>query len=1045
MEYRILGPLEVAVGAQRLDLGAPRQQVVLSCLLLEANRLVTIGRLTEAIYGEDSPTTSRAQVQICISSLRRLFAAHGDPDAIATHSQGYTLRVADGQLDSQSFESLLGQARQAREGRRIEEAVEHYRNGLSLWRGPALDGQESRLVQTAVGRLNERRITANEDCVELELELGRHHELVGELSELVEEHPLRERLRGQLMLALYRSGRQAEALTVYRRARQTMIEELGIEPNESLQQLEYAILTSDESLDSPLGRQPQRREETKEPPAAPHRIVPRLLPTDIADFTGRIKLVEAIRGQLTFAAEDRQRLAVPVIAIVGKPGIGKSTIAVHVSHSVAGRYEDGQLFADLHGGESRPLGSGQVLERFLRALGVPGTAIPEGVEERAEMYRGLLAGRKMLIVLDDARSESQVLPLLPGNPEAAVLITSRSRLAGLPGAIHLDVNVFDSRQSVDLLARIAGVERVQAEQESAVALAELCGHLPLALRIAGARLAARQHWSIDQLVGRLEDETRRLDELKHGDLGIRASISLTYESVSEDARRLFRRLAILEFRHFSGWVAAGLLDIDPADAQDLLDDLADTQLIETTDGGYGVHSQYRFHDLIRVFARERLAAEEAVGDRNAALERVLGGLLFLTGEAHRREYGGDYVQVHSEAPRWPLPKRLVEKLVMAPLPWYERERLTLVAGIRQAAQAGFVELCWDLALSAVTLFESRIYFDDWRETHQIALAAARQAGDRRGQAAMLYSIGSLYIAEQRFGDARRDFEAAAELFQEAGDDLGVALVIRNIAFLDRMSGRLDEAVERYERALAIFRGTGDQVASAYVLHSMAQIRLDCEDLDEAKRLLGEALELSRIGGSRRVEAQVLHRLGETYLRSQEPSLAVEAFDSTLTTVRNIGDPTGEVYALHGLGVAQLRQGELVEAGLTLHRALELADTVGERVAEARIVLGLGELALASDQIEQAIGRFDQALGMFRKIDAPLYEVRVLVMLSEAYGLVGESEAARTVSEEALELVSTMPPAIAARIRAQLAGLLAEGPEQASEAALLLLPITEDGM
>ncbi|GAA2894782.1 BTAD domain-containing putative transcriptional regulator [Streptosporangium fragile] len=1022
MEYRILGPLEVAADAQRLDLGAPRQQVVLACLLLEANRMVTIGRLTDAIYGEDLPSTSRAQVQICISSLRRLFTAHGSPDVIATHPQGYTLRVADGELDAQSFENLIRQARLAKDERRPEEAVEHYRAGLSLWRGPALDGQESRLVQAAVSRLTERRITATEDCVELELELGRHHELVGELGELVEEHPLRERLRGQLMLALYRSGRQAEALTVYRRARQTMIDELGIEPNESLQQLEYAILTSDESLDLPR-RQPQRQEEAvvtaQAPPA--RRTVPRLLPTDIADFTGRIKLVEAIRRQLAFAAEDPQRLAVPVIAVVGKPGIGKSTIAVHVSHSVAGRYEDGQLFANLHGGESHPLGSGQVLERFLRALGVPGTAIPDGVEERAEMYRALLAGRKMLIVLDDARSESQVLPLLPGNSEAAVIITSRGRLAGLPGAVHLDVDLFDSRQSVDLLSRIAGVERVQAERESAAALAELCGHLPLALRIAGARLAARPHWTVDQLVGRLEDETRRLDELKHGDLGIRASISLTYESVSEDARRLFRRLAILEFRHFSGWVAAALLDRDPADAQDLLDDLADTQLIEAVDAGYGVHGQYRFHDLIRVFARERLAAEEAAADRNAALERVLGGLLFLTAEAHRREYGGDYVQVHSDAPRWPLPERLVERLVTAPLPWYERERLTLVAGIRQAAQAGFVELCWDLALSAVTLFESRIYFDDWRETHQVALAAARRAGDRRGQAAMLYSIGSLYIAEQRFGDARRDFEAAAQLFQDAGDELGVALVIRNIAFLDRMSGRLDDAVERYRRALAIFRGTGDQVASAYVLHSMAQIRLDCDDLDEAKRLLVEALELSRTGGSRRVEAQVLHRLGEARLRSGELSLAAEAFDQTLTTVRAVGDPTGEVYALHGLGVARLRAGELDEAAGTLRRALELASTAGERLAEARVVFALGELALASGQTEQAIGRLHQALGLFRTIDAPLYEVRVLVMLSEAYGAVGEPEAARSASEEALQLVGTMPPAVADRVRAQLAG------------------------
>ncbi|MDP9870166.1 MULTISPECIES: AfsR/SARP family transcriptional regulator [Streptosporangium] len=1014
MDFLVLGPLEVTNGDQRLDLGGIRQQTVLAVLLLDANRAVTTGRLMEAIYGDDPPTTSRAQVQICISALRRLFAAQGSADLIATQSQGYAIQADSSRIDSHRFENLLLQARRAREDRSPEEAIKHYRRALALWRGPALDGIESRLVQSAAGRLIEHRITANEDCLQLELDLGRHHELVGELSELVEEYPLRERLRGQLMLALYRSGRQAEALQVYRLARQTMIEELGIEPNERLQQLEYAILTSDESLDLPA--QPVKVAE--EPPArVPH--VPGMLPTDIADFTGRTKQIDDIRQRLTLASGDRSRFAVPIIAIVGKAGIGKTTVAVHSAHSVAEHFPDGQLYADLHGGLSRPTSPMQVLERFLRVLGVPGTALPDGLEERAEMYRALLADRRMLIVLDDAGNESQVLPLLPGNPASAVIITSRSRLAGLAGAIHVDVDVFDSSQSMDLLSRIAGVERVQSEPESAAALAELCGQLPLALRIAGARLLARPHWSIEQLVGRLEDETRRLDELKHGDMGIRASISLTYDSAGEDARRLFRRLAILESQLFSAWISAALLDLPFADAQDLLDDLADAQLVETTGVGRGVHTQYRFHDLIRVFARERLAAEESAGERSAALARVLGGLLFLAEAARRREYGPD-VMIHSDASLWSLPRELVDQLIAVPLAWFERERMILVSGIRQAAQAGFVELCWGLTINAVTFFEARVYLDDWRETHEIALAATRHARDKRGQAAVLHSMGSLAITEQRFDDAQRDFESAVRLFREVSDDRGVAMAIRNIGFLDRMNGRFDEAEAHYEWALTTFRAIGDQVAAAYALHNLAQLRLEFDDFDGAKRLLSEALQLSGNGGSRRMKAQVLNRMGRAHLQSGEPALAARMFDETLTIVRDIGDPTGEAYALYGLGTARLRQGMLAEAEGALRHALMMASTSNQRLAEARVLVGLGELAIASGGPAQAVPYFQQALSLFRRIQVPVHEARTLIMLGDAHLAAGNSAAAHDALAEAHALAEKLDPPVAEQIRAQLA-------------------------
>jgi len=997
VKFRILGPLEIAADSGRLELGGARQQIVIATLLLSANRVVTTDRLLEAIYGEDLPPTARAQAQISISSLRRLLGSHSRDAIIATHPQGYIFQADSEWFDSRQFETLVAAGRAARDASDLDQAVAYYRDALRLWRGPALDGIDSQLVRLAASRLDEQRITINEDRVNLELDLGRHHELVGELAELVGEFPLREQLRGQLMLALYRSDRVAEALQVYRQGRRIMIEELGIEPGERLQLLERAVLIADQSLDAPAG--PVRLRP-------PKRQAPSLLPTDLGDFTGRTEEIGRIYQHLSQAREET-RLSVPIVVLVGKGGVGKTSIAVHAAHGVADHFPDGQLFADLHGGASRPIGAMQVLERFLRALGIPGTHIPDGLDERAEVYRNLLAGRKTLIVLDDAIAESQLLPLLPGGGGAAVIVTSRHRLGGLAGAIHVEVNVFDAEKSVDLLARIAGDARVQAQAQAATAVAAHCGYLPLALRIAGARLSARPQWSVQQLVERLADETGRLDELRHGDMGVRPSISLTYESTPDQAKRLFRLLALLDLPLFSGWLSAALLDMPVTQAEDLLDDLVNAQLIETAGTGSGVHSQYRFHDLIRVFARERLAAEEPAEERKAALQRALGALLYLAEQANRHHYGGDYVGLRSDALRWPLPDRLVDELVADPLSWYDRERIVLVAGVRQAAQVGFVELCWSLAFCAVTLFESRIYLDDWKETHEIALETAQKAHHIRGQAAMLYSIGSLNIAQQRFGPARQVFAAAAQLFKEAGDDQGIALVTRHIAFIDRLAGRLDDATKRYEQALAIFQRTGDQIAAAYVLHGLAQVKLELNEIGRAEELLADALRLSQVAPCGRVEAQVLHRMGEASLLAGKLPTAVGAFELALARTRDLGDPIGEAYALMGVGVAQARLGEFEPARDALQRALELAGTSGEHLAEARALLGLSELHLASGDPVQAVVFSEGAADVFGGMGAALYASRAFTLLSQAHSALGATEAARAASIEAAALTSRL--------------------------------------
>lgn len=997
MKFRILGPLEIVAGSERLELGGTRQQIVIATLLLSANQVVTTDRLLGAIYGEDLPPTSRSQAQIIISATRRLFASYSRDSVISTHARGYVIRVDGGGLDAQQFDELVAEARKAREANRLDQAVACYRDALRLWRGPALDGIDSQLVRMAADRLDEQRIATNEDRIDLELQLGRHHELVGELTELTEEYPLREHLRGQLMLAMYRCDRTAEALQIYRQTRRTMIDELGIEPGDRLQQLEHAILTADPALDLDLHARPVTIQ--------PERVqAPNLLPTDIADFTGREEEIEQVYRHLIPPPTGEQvRLAVPVVVIVGKGGIGKTSLAIHAAHGVAQHFPDGQLYADLHAGSSHPVGPMQVLERFLRALGVAGSYMPEGLDERAEVYRNLLAGKKILIVLDDAVGEEQIAPLIPGNSTAGVMVTSRRRLGGLPGATHVAVSVFDADKSLDLLARIAGDVRVQAQSQAAAEVAAHCGHLPLALRIAGARLSARPHWSVQQLVDRLADETRRLDELRHGDMGIRSSISLTYDGTPEQPRQLFRRLALLELPDFPSWMSAALLDMPLEPAEDLLDDLVNAQLVETVDSESGVDSEYRFHDLIRVFARERLAAEEPAAERRVALERALGALLYLAEQAHRRHYGGDYDRLNSDATRWPLPARLVDRLLADPLSWYDHERAALVSGVRQAAQAGFTELCWSLAFASVTLFEARVYLDDWRETHDIALEATQRAGNIRGQAAMHYSIGELHLVQMRFDPAREEFGAAARLFADAGDDLGIALVTRHVASLDRMCGRLDDATERYEQALAIFQKAGDQVSTAHVLHSLAQVKLELDDYDAAKDLLSDALRLVRAARCPRIEAQVLCRQADAHLLSGELACAVDTFEQALARIRELSDTIGEAYVLRGLGVARLRQGQYGLARDALQRSLELARTVGARMAEARTLLGLSELDLASGDPAQAVVFGQQASDVFCDMGALLYDVRALKLIAEAHAALGDTVAAKAASDRAVAL------------------------------------------
>ncbi|MGI5288135.1 BTAD domain-containing putative transcriptional regulator [Nonomuraea polychroma] len=958
MHFRVLGPLEVECEGRLLRFSRSRERCLIVAILLEPGMAVSLDRLTGLLWEDEPPESARRTVQSHVARVRAVLRAAGAQehgvDLVST-GRGYAFKLPPDAVDVQRLRTLLARADATGDPM---ERVALLRAGLDLWRGRTFDDAPSEWQRVRLcAEIDELRMWATEEWLAALLSLGRHQETLPELARLTPDHPTRERLIELHMRALHQAGRRAEALALYSRAAERLSAELGVQPSPALRRMRDAV-TDDDQDDLPV--QAKRL-----------WVMPAELPAGVDDFTGRDD---------ELAKLDELRVdshAVRVAVITGTAGVGKTALALQWAHAASKDFPDGQLYVNLRGqdGEDklRPL---EVLHRLLHSLGTLPQRMPPTEEEAAGLYRSLMAGKGRLVVLDNAYGAEQVRPLLPGSPMCVVLITSRDRMAELEGARHLSIDVLPTRQAIELLGRVAGQQRTRAEPEAAHEIVRLCGCLPLAVRVAASRLASRPELSLAALAAHLSDEWRRLDHLEVGNVSVRASLALSYCGLGEVTRRLFRLLSAVNVTDFTSWVACALLDAPAAEVERHLDLLVDANLLRISTTDSLGQTRYRFHDLVRLYGVEVTHAEESPRTLQAALERVGGAYLLLAEQAHLRRHGGDYATLHGKAPRWNPGGAAVELVRQDPLGWLETERHALLGIIQQTARADLDELCWDLALTVTTLFETRNSFDDWRESSEHALVATRRTGNRRGEAAMLYSLGSLQVFLSDFATADQLFSAALELFDEVGERHGYALALRNAALYDRVRGRFLEALDRYATALEILRAVRDRYTEAHVLINIAQVLIDQGTLKEAESLLGAAIEIFKAIESRRGEALSLYQLGEVYRRHGNLRASQSAFEAVLAYSREGADPIGEVHGLLGLGDLHLEQGAAASAERAFSEALVRAREIGERFGEARALFALGVLESAREQREAGRLLLEKAAQIFAELRADLWERRV---------------------------------------------------------------------
>jgi DNA-binding SARP family transcriptional activator/tetratricopeptide (TPR) repeat protein len=980
VRFRILGPLEIVEDGRLVDVPAARDRVLLATLLLEPNRVVPVTRLVEAIWGASAPTTARAQLHTCVSRLRRRL-----PDRIRTRSAGYTIAASAEDLDARTFTVLTGEARRAMVAGDLVLARERFRTALGLWRGAALVDVDSRVVQAGATVLEEQHSAAAEDCIDVELRLGHERELVGELTELVERYPLRERLAGQLMTTLSRVGRQVDALAVFRRIRQVLRDELGLEPGPELQKMQRMILSADPALRTPGTTEPAPLLPGMSAQPDTTATVPRSLPRDVPDFAGRHDTLRHLLGAVRVGSDP------VIVAVDGMAGIGKTTLAVHLAHQVAGQYPGGQLFVDLHAHSDRaPLTPGEALRLLLGQLRVDPARVGNDLDSLVALWRSELAGRRVLIVLDNAADAAQVRPLLPGGSASLTVVTSRRRLVGLDGIHPVSLDVLAPEEAVRLLSGTVGT-RIAAEPDSAAEVARLCGYLPLALRLAAARLAHRTSWTVADLAGRLARADPPPVDLAVEGRSASAAFALSYRHLYPPARRMFRLLGLHPGGSFGLPAAAALADVSLADADALLAELVDAHLI-----GEPAAGRFRAHDLLRDYA-SRLSAEDP--ERLDGLRRLLDHYLQATVRAtNGRELSSTRgVFTFAEVARH-LPAFDDDESRQV---WLEAEWPNVVAVAHLADALGwhrhtclFARAVWIFlfrrSMNEVSIdlhtraLRAAVALDDAEleaMTHNYLASALGRSG-RWGEAlehlhrarthpafanSALLNIASVNLLIGRYADVLRLLETALSprLFAELREyqvlyALGVAL---------RMFGRYDECLVVTRRCVANARRRQLDWAVATAIKDLGVLRQRLGQHRHAATLLSRALAATDETIHRAAKAEILSHLGTSLWAVGQPDRALTCLRRAYEEAVRI-DPPITCLTANNLAFGLLAAGEHAEAERIRRVALATAERTDSLYELARAHSGIGDSRHADGDQEGARHHWRQALALFEQMGTP---------------------------------------------------------------------------
>lgn len=1036
VQVRLLGPVDVTVDGTARPVRGLRRKAVLAVLALHRGEVVSSDRLVDIVWGEHPPPTAANTLQSHMSHLRRVL---GDAAAIRAHPPGYVLDLRGGTTDAEVAERLVRQG--ARSGEHPHRA-RLLQDALDLWRGRSLaDVADVAWLAEQGDRLDRLWLEATRALIGIRLELGEHGPLLPDLLRLTREHPYDEQLNAHLMLALYRDGRQADALAAYHRLRRALEENLGINPSQPLRDLETAILRQDPCLDPIL------------PASASARVVlapvPAQLPMAVRPFTGR-------DAELT--ALDKTVGEAGVAVVCGTAGVGKTALAVHWAHRTADAFPDGQLYVNLRGFDpaGATLDTAEAVRGFLDALGVPASRVPLGPDAQAALYRSMLAGRRVLVILDNARDAGQVRPLLPGSAGCHVVVTSRDDLSGLvarDGARRIALDVLDPDGARGLLRALLGDQ--ESESPAAGVLMRQCARLPLALRIAADLAASRPGASLADLVAELAGEHRRLDLLDAGaDEGtaLRAVFSWSERHLSPAATRLFWLVGLHPGPDVSVEGAAALGGADPAETRRTVETLARVHLVQRAGP-----DRWTMHDLLRAFARERATQRLATAERHVALGRLYDHCLVRAAAAmdlafpESRQPGGDH----------PPPPEPAFAGAAEARAWLDRERLTLVA-LAQTATDDLSDYAVGIAGTLGRYLTVGYHNDDAFAVHHRALSVSEDQGDRAGQARALLELASTHARAGRYTEALEHGRRAIQMFRELGDPAGQARCLQQQANIEKMLGQCADALGHHQAALGLYRESGDRAGEAGAVASIAQVhwiqgrrqeavsyfrhseRLFSaaghrvgegrvlNDLgnvlqsqhryDEARDCHERALGMLRDVGDRAAEACALTDLGRIHSIAGRHADAFDHHMRALATFRDIEDPIGEVEVLIDLGDAHHRTGRYPEAADHHMRAATLARETDHRRLECRALTGQGRAVLAMDRLAEALDLHRRAYDHAVAVGDRELQARALDGMAGAHHRRAEPGAARRAWSQALDIYADLNLPEAEEVRAGLGAL-----------------------